>query len=163
MAFKVADYCDVQAKASALGLNIPTGLAILPRNFDTAAASDELFHESTASTIRILLCQSQVEETRIEKAGQKIPEIKENQFELIFPIIFVSVSLLTNNPALLTISLNIIANYATDFFKGIPGRKKVRLDIVVENPYKKVSKRVKYEGPPEGLKGVEKIVKQVFK
>jgi hypothetical protein len=46
MAFPTTDYADVRARAEELHLNRLEGLALLPRNFDTAAVRDELLHES---------------------------------------------------------------------------------------------------------------------
>jgi len=162
MRIKISDYVDVRLKAHALGLNAPTGLAILPRNIAEATTADELLHESSAIALRSLFRQHNIEETRIEKEGQKIPVLQENEFSLILPIIFVSASLLSQNPHALAIALNIIANYATDFFKCIPGSKKVVLDIVVENKSGRGSKRLHYEGPREGLEETEKMARKVF-
>ena len=162
MSINITDYIDVRLQARALGLNAPTGLAILPRNIAEATRADELLHESSATTLRSLFRQNNIEETRVEKEGQKIPLIQENEFSLILPIIFVSASLLSQNPHALAIAMNIIANYATDFFKGIPGSKKVTLDIVVESKSVKGSKRLHYEGPQEGLEETGKMARKVF-
>lgn len=55
-----------------------------------------------------------------------------------------------------------IGNYATDFFKGIPGRKKVVIDIIVEDKMRKVSKRIHYEGEADGLREIKEVVGKVF-
>jgi hypothetical protein len=86
MSFTISDYCDVPAKAQALGLNVPDGLALLPRNFVDATSINELLHESAVQTVRILFRQNEIPETRLERKGQKIPCIKENEFALILPL-----------------------------------------------------------------------------
>jgi hypothetical protein len=63
---------------------------------------------------------------------------------------------------LLSIALNVIANYATDFFKGIPRRKKVVLDVIVEDKTGRRSKKIHYEGEAEGLKEIAIIAGKVF-
>ena len=158
----VTDYCDVPEKARSLNINEPTGLAILPRNFLVAKTADELLHESSVQSIRSLFRQNGISETRIEKEGQKIPNIQENEFSLLLPTLFVTNLILTENPVLLSIALNIISNYATDFFKGITGKQKVKLDVIVQNKNGKGSKKIHYEGDSEGLKEITKIAGKVF-
>ena len=116
-----SDYCNVQERATALGLNEPTDLALLPRNFESAASKEELLNESAALTIRKLWRQAGLKETPLDKAGERIPEIKENDFRLIMPVLFVGYSLWSQNPTALNLALSVAANYITDFFKGIGG------------------------------------------
>lgn len=161
MTIKVSDYIDVKKRAVELGCNVPTGLALLPRNFETAGSKAELIHESSVPTVRILWRKAEIPETKIEKEEDKFPNAQENAFEWIGPIIFVSTSILSQNPYAITLGLNVIANYLTDWFKGIPGDKKVRLDIVIEQDEGRVYKRISYKGEPEGLQELPKIISEV--
>ena len=163
MSFTVTEYCDVASKAKEFELNIPSELAILPRNFDSAKSKNELYHESSTTTFRTLFRQHNIIETKLEKEQEKFPSIQENEFAFLAPVIFVSSLALTQNPHALSAAINIISNYATDFFKGIPGRKKIKLDVVVEEQGKKRYKKIHYEGNPEGLKDINDIVGKVFK
>jgi hypothetical protein len=158
MAFTITDYIDVFAKAQSLGLNAPDGIALLPRNFQDATTRDELLHESAVQTVRSLFRQNGIPETRLEREGQRILCIQENEFALVLPTLFVGGLILTGNPHLLSIALNVIANYATDFFKGIPGRRNVVLDVIVDKSFK----RIHYEGEIDGLKEINQIVGKVF-
>jgi len=162
MAFTVSGYCNVAARARTLGLNVPNGIAFLPRNFVEAKGPGELLHESSVQTVRSLFRQNAIPETRLELEGQKILCIQENEFALVLPTLFVSSLILSQNPHLLSIALNIIANYATHFFKGIPGRSRVVLDVVVEEKSKRSSKKIHYEGEVGGLKEIRDIAGKVF-
>lgn len=162
MAFIITDYCNVSERAQELGLNAPTGLAILPRNFEEAVSVNDLLHQSEVKTIRSLFRQNNIPETKLEKNNQKIPCTHENEFALVLPTIFVGTLLFSQNPHLLSLALSIIANYATDFFKGIPGRRKVVLNIVVENKSNGGAKKIHYEGDSDGLKEITEIVGKVF-
>lgn len=162
MAFTITDYCNVSERAQELGLNIPTGLAVLPRNFEDVTSAIDLLHEREVQTVRSLFRQNNVPETKLEKDNQKIPCIHENEFALMLPTIFVGALIVSQNSHLLSLALSIIANYATEFFKGIPGRRKVVLNIVVENKSKGGAKKIHYEGDPDGLKEITEIVGKVF-
>jgi hypothetical protein len=162
MSFEITDYCDVHDRAEILGLNAPNGLSFLPRHFDTASSIDELVHESAVQTVRILFRENDLQESRIEGEGQRIPCIQENEFAIVLPTLFVGSMILSQNPHLISVALNVISNYCTDFFKGIPGRNKVVLNIVVEDKNCKKTKKIHYEGQADGLKELSEIVGKVF-
>jgi len=157
----VENYVNVKEKARKLNLNIPSQIALLPLNFKTATAKEELLHASTTPTVRKLWAQNNVQETPIEKAGEKIPYSAGEAFEWIGPIIFVSSLLLSENPHLINIALNVISNYLIDWFRGIPyNERKVKLSIVIETRSGEY-KEVKYEGPPDGLDKLPEILKEI--
>mgnify|MGYP001274346583 FL=1 len=60
MLFKISEYVDVKKKAEQLGFDIPTGIALLPQNFDIATSKGQLVHESTTQTVRVLWRPCQV-------------------------------------------------------------------------------------------------------
>jgi hypothetical protein len=132
MEVQVTEYIDIQKRASELGCNVPTGLAILPRNFKTAESKEELFHEDATVDIRNLWRQNEVVETRLEGEGYKFPSIQEKSFEWIGPTVFISASLLSQNSTLVTVALNVLSNFVTDFFKGHLGEHTVSVNLVLE-------------------------------
>lgn len=133
MEIQFTKYVDIQKKALELDCNVPTGLAILPRNFETAVSKEELLHEDSTITIRSLWRQNKITETRLEGEGHKFPSIQEKSFEWIGPTIFISTSLITQNPALVNVALSVLANYVTDFFKGHVGERTISINLVFEN------------------------------
>ena len=92
-----SDYCNVTERAAALGLNAPTDLTLLPRNFESVGSTNELLNESATLTIRKLWRLAGLKETPLEKSGERFPEIKENDFRLIMPALFVGYSLWSQN------------------------------------------------------------------
>jgi hypothetical protein len=165
MAIEVSEYVDVKKRALELGCNIPTELALLPRNFEVVKSRDELIHEGSVPTIRVLWRQAGISETKIEKEGDRYSCVQEKAFrEWIGPIIFVGISLLSQNPHAISVALGVISNYLTDWFKGIPdNRKIVRQDLVVETIEAKgmIYKRIRYEGDIEGLQQLPEIIREV--
>jgi hypothetical protein len=159
---KISNYVKVKKKAQDLGCNVPDSIALLPRNFEFAKSKDELIHESTTATVRTLWRQNDIVETPLEKSGEKFPFIAQEAFEWIAPTIFVTATLISQNPALVTLALNVISNYLTDWFRGITqDKRKVKLRIIVENKHKSC-KKIDYEGPQEGLKELHKVIKSVY-
>ena len=49
---QTVDYIDVAARARDLGCRVPTGIALLPGNFATAASADELRYHEVAADVR---------------------------------------------------------------------------------------------------------------
>lgn len=80
---------------------------------------------------------------------------------MVGPTILITSSVIIQNPHLITITLNVISNYLTDFFKGVPNNQtNAKLSIVVKNKsgdYKKI----KYNGHKDELKELPKIIKAV--
>lgn len=159
---QIQEYLDVATRAQGLGCEIPSSLAILPRNFAEAAESRELLYEDETPTVRILWREAGVVETPLLPPGTPTPQISEKSFESwMGPTIFVSLSLMSQNPELVSVALSVISNYLTDWFKGFTDRRKAKLDIVVQTRnvgYKKIH----YDGPVDGLKDLPPIVKEVF-
>jgi hypothetical protein len=156
MEVQVSDYIDVEQKALELGYTAPTGLTILPRNFATAVSADELIHEGTTPTVRTLLRQTGVQETRLEKEGEKFPCTKHEFWEWVGPIIFVSEWMLTNGA--LPVTINVISNYISDISKGHRHDAEVTVEFVVETTEKtkhgekRTCKRVTIKGSPQEIK-----------
>jgi hypothetical protein len=155
-----SEYVNVAERAKELGCEVPGGIALLPRNFETAHSRAELVHESDAPTIRILFRENEVEETPIEPAGERFPYVSEKSLEWIGPTIFIGYSLYTQNPNILNITLGIIANYLTDFFRGIRGGATARFSIVRERSSGECE-RYDYEGPPSAIEDFAKVVREI--
>lgn len=164
MQIRKAEYPDVQQRAAELKVNAPTGLALLPRNFADAVSADDLIHESTAPTVRVLWKEAGVDETQLEPDGVRIPTVSENAFEWLGPTIFIGAAIWSENPQAVTIALGVISNYLTEWFKGIPGDKRVRMSAVVEKTKSKGKSKtyvkVEYEGPPEQVADLADMIKE---
>ena len=158
MSIEISDYVDVKRRAEELGCNVPTELAILPRNFDSAGSKGELVHQNPVPTIRVLWRRAGLSETRIEKQGDRFPFVKEKEFGgWLGPVIFVGSSLLTREPDALSVALGVIAGYIGGWYAMLSTEQKVKLDVVVELPGDGGYKRIEYEGDVEGLRGLPPV------
>jgi hypothetical protein len=150
------DFVDVDTRASALGLNAPTGLCLLPYNFEDAATAGELLYQGDAATVRILFRQAGVVETRLEPEGKRTPVLHQKSVDLVVPTLFVAGSMLTENPTAVNVALSVLANYITDFFKGHGSDKRVRFSIVTKDKGGRY-RCYKYSGDPSGIKDFTKL------
>ena len=158
---KVEDYIDVKKTIEKLGCISPTLVAILPRNFASAKSRDEFIHEDSTLTIRTLWRQSGITETPIEQEAESFSIMTEESFEWVGPLILFTATAITQNPQLVDVSIGVIANYLTDWFKGVrKSEKNAKLDVIVEKE-NGLYKRIHYEGSPEGLKEIPKIVRSI--
>ena len=158
----ITDYINVKAQLSKLGCHEPSGLAILPSNFESANSIDELLQPMESATVKKLLILNELPYTDILERNNRPKYVTEKSIDLILPTIFISAALLSENPAAVSLALNIIANYATEFFRGMKGERKVKIDFVTETPegcYKKLS----IECPPESVKEVMPALKELIR
>ena len=156
----VTDYVDVRGKIAELGCISPKGIALLPLNFESATCIADLRQASEAATIKKLFLAEQILVGEITEKSQRPLYIKNKSFEWVAPTLFISASLYSQNPTCVAVALNVLANYATEFFRGMGSSNDVSLNIVLEKK-EKVCKKISYQGPVEGLKGLPAIIKEI--
>jgi hypothetical protein len=165
MPITISDYADVRLRSVELGLNIPAGIALLPRNFVEAASQQDLIHEDHTSTVRSLWRQANVPETRLEDDNNRLPQITEKGLsEWVAPTIYVAASMMSQNEALVNLALNVVGNYISEILQALPTRQ-VRLTVVEEIDKGKgdfAYKKVEYVGNTDGLKDIPDVLKEVF-
>lgn len=148
-------------ESRALDAIYPDGLALLPINFESASSIAEFRQVSAAATVKTLFRNATIPYSELFEKSKKPPYVQNNAFEWIAPTIFVSAGLISANANYVSVALNVISNYATDFFKGMAGGKSVKLEVVVETTKTKTCMRISYEGDIEGLKDLPKIIREV--
>jgi hypothetical protein len=123
---------------------------MLPRNFATAGADDDLLAEASDAAVRTLWRQANVEEERLDSPEAPFPRVSEHHADWIGPTVFLSSALLSESPALVSVALGVITNYVTDLFKGVPGKHTARLHVIVERSTGDCV-QVTYNGPATGI------------
>jgi hypothetical protein len=159
MTITVTDYVSVADRIAELGCVVPSGIAVLPDNFAKAATRKDLLFGSEASTLRKLFKNNNFPINDLLPAGERVGAIHNKHFEWA-PLLFISVGLISNDPNAITVALGIIANYATDFFKGM-GSKKVKLSVVVEKKKDRTCKMISYEGDISGLSTLADAIRRI--
>lgn len=157
MTVTVEELPDLLQRLDQLDLVRCGDLVLLPRGYSSASSAAELVHESSASTLAKLLRQSGLVVGLAEPSEFKLPVLQENAITWVAPAIFVALAVASSNPSVVSVGLNVLSDYVTDFFRGTIGAKRVRLDIVLELPSGSC-KRVHYDGPIEGLPEIRRTI-----
>jgi hypothetical protein len=155
---------DVIQRFADLGMKPPEGCCILPRSFWKAETVSDLCHESSALDLKSLFRQANLPIVVYQPDGQKIPYLQENDIHWTGPILFFAVAQLSENPNLISVALGVISNYVTGIFKGSVEQVRARLSVVVEmsetKTTKKITKRYDYDGPPDQIADIIKLIKE---
>lgn len=157
---EISDYINVREKLEKLGCNQPESLSVLPNNFEKSDSIEDFRQTPESGTVKTLLRNNSLPYSDIVGPEQRIPSIHNNSIEWIAPTIFVSCSLLSQNPASVTIALSVLANYITDYFRGDADNNdpQVKLDVIVEKTDQRTYNRISYSGPVDGLKELSELV-----
>ena len=163
---EVSDYIDVSSKLKELGCSPPEGIGILPDHFDTCTSADKFAQLSRTPTVVRLFKDNDIPVSIIEKEGQPVlsTRIASSEWLGIGPTLLISAALLAEHPHIVSLALNVLANYVTDLFKGAKGGNAV-LEIVTEKVEKDGSKtyrKVRCPAAPEVLKELPEIVNKIF-
>ncbi|MFW1918907.1 hypothetical protein [Acinetobacter baumannii] len=93
----------------------------------------------------------------------KKPDIilEQRSIDWFGPTLLITTTALTQNPELISITLNIISNYISDFFKGSK-EPNIKFTVLIQES-KTQFKKIDYEGDKEGLKEVGKLINKLKK
>ena len=165
---EVSDYIDVSSKLKELGCSPPEGIGILPERFDACTFTDKPSLLRRTRTVVRLFEDNNIPVSIIEKEGQPAEytthTASSEWFTGIGPTLLISAAFLAGNPHIVSLALNVLANYVTDLFKGAKGGNAV-LEIVTEKVEKDGSKtyrKVRCPAAPEVLKELPEIVNKIF-
>ena len=100
--------------------------------------------------------------SEIRRENENPSYMGDRSAEWVLPTLFFSASLLSENPAIVSLSLGVIANFLTDRIKETGRKPPVKLDIVTEKNKGKTYKKISYEGPIDGISKLADIVKEVL-
>ena len=165
MKTNISDYIHVFEKLDELGCSYSEGIAILPLNFETATPTTTIEQLMGTFAIEKLFRMNDVPCSEIRRDNEKPSYMGYRSAEWVLLTLFFSALLLSENPAIVSISLSVIANFLTDRIKETGSKQTSKLDIVIEieKNKSKTYKKVSYEGPIDEMSKLDEIVKEVLK
>lgn len=157
MDYKIEDL-DISKRLDELGLTLPDKLTFLPDNFDTANAKEDFVFTDTMLDLRKIFRQDN--SISIPALGQDTELYRTRKSaDIYLPAIFFGLSQITENPTIVSVSLNVLSNYIYDLCKGTSSKKTAHVDLYLETKEKGKVKKLSYKGSLEGLKELDKIIK----
>ncbi len=138
---------------------MPAGIAMMPRNFETAEARDGLLVDGEATTIKTILRNEGLAVSDFMPDGERYAFIHNKSHDW-HAALFIAASLWSNDPTAVSVALGVVSNYLTDTFRGLPSRK-IRLCVVVEKTPERTYKQITYEGPVAGIGELNDAIKRV--
>ena len=157
-------YSNVYNLAEQLECSVPTKLAFLPRNFETANSKTELLQEDCVRTLRKRLRSAGIDETPFEGLDKSFNPIAERSYGESVAL-FITASLLVQNPTMVELAMNVVGNYLSDRFKTCDKNSKslVKVELVVEKKPKAEYKRIRIEAPAHSLEGIASVLKEALR
>jgi len=130
-----------------------SNLMILP---ELAEDEQNIYASSTVSFFKFARKSINIEFTK-----QPNIVLEQRSIEWFGPTLLFTTAALTQNPELVSIALNILSNYISDYFKGHK-EPNVKLNIVVQKSKTEYTNFM-YEGPKDGLIEIEKVIESLKK
>lgn len=144
-----------------LGIDYPKELCFFPENIDSAKDKTDLIFTDSVSDLSKVFKQNNINASRFGGDSTLLRSRKNADF--FAPALFFGLSLINENPAIVSLTLSVLANYITDLFKGSFNRKKVNLDIYVETTGEKKIHKISYSGNIEGIEKLAGVIKSLKK
>ncbi|WP_334135842.1 hypothetical protein [Acinetobacter schindleri] len=93
----------------------------------------------------------------------KKPDIvlEQRSIDWFGPTLLFTIAALTQNPELVSVALNVLSNYISDYFKG-QRAPNIKINIVIQKSKTEYTNFM-YEGPQDGLTEIEKVIEKLKK
>jgi len=155
MNYIIEEY-KIEDNLEKLHIKLPNQLSFFPENIVTAEKKDDfIFTESVIELNKYF----KKNDLKLELFGGDSGLYRSRKSaDIYLPAIFFSLSVISENPNLVSVSLNILSNYIYDALKGSIGKKTAHVEFHIESKEKGKIKKIDYKGDVEGLKGLEKVI-----
>lgn len=156
MDYKI-DELNLNNKLEELGLSLPPTISFFPENFETVGAKEEFIFTESMVDLNKVFKQSNIN-LEVFGGDTELYRSRKNA-DIYLPAVFLSLSLISENPNLVSVSLNILSSYVYDRLKGSFGKKTAHVELYIETKEKGKIKKVSYKGEASGIKDLEKVIK----
>lgn len=155
---------NIGKKFDILELNIPEGITILPHGLENAESLNDLYYFSDAYELKELFEQKNISGSSLLKDYEYLPEERRSLGEFILPTIFVTGSLLSENPNMVSVALNVVSDYLVDLFKGFPKSpdRKIKFKIILEKKKRSDYRMMEITGEVSDFENLDSIIEKVF-
>ncbi|HCY43316.1 MAG TPA: hypothetical protein DHV48_18590 [Prolixibacteraceae bacterium] len=148
---------NIDDRLEELDLKLPVGLSFFPENFETAKKKGDFIFTESMVDLNKLFRQSNIS---FEAFGgdTELYRSRKNA-DIYLPAIFLSFSLISENPNFISVSLNILSSYVYDRLRGSFGKNTAQVEFYIETKEKGKVKKISFKGDSEAIKNFENILK----
>lgn len=151
------DELDISNKLEELSLSLPSTMSFFPENLETVETKEKFIFTESMVDLNKVFRQSNIT-LEVFGGDTELYRSRKNA-DIYLPAVFLSLSLISENPILVSVSLNILSNYVYDRLKGSFGKKTAHVEFYIETKEKGKIKKVCYKGEASGIKDLEKVIK----
>lgn len=157
MKHEIKEYTELGNLLDKLKIQTDSLICFLPENlYETENSKEFIYCETTTDLNKTLKKENQ----KIDYLTDDKPLLRSRKSADWFgPTILFGFTIISQNPQLVDITMSLLSSYLYDLFKGTGGAKKVKFDVVIGTKNKKSYKKISYEGSVEGIKELNKIIK----
>lgn len=136
-----------------------SNLCILPEfiHIDNNSNPRVCYHQSYPMVLKLF--KSKSIKVNLPYGQESIFLIQNNGIDWYGPTLLFSATILSQNPELLNVSLNIISSYLFEIFKGQKKDPNAKLKVIYKTKNK--SFEINYEGSASGLNEISKIIGEI--
>jgi hypothetical protein len=156
MSYTLEEY-KIESRLEKLDLSLPKNLSFFPENIDIANSKNEFIFTESVIDLNKYFIQNNIIFDFL--GGDKELYRSRKNADIYLPAIFFSLSTISENPEIVSVSLNILSSYIYDRLKGIIGEKNVKIEFHIETKEKGKIIKIDYKGDAEGIKNLENIIK----
>lgn len=127
-------------------------ILILP----SADHNNKIIYPETSLAVQKILRQNNIASNLALEQPNEVAFLHNRSSDWFGPTLFFSASLLSQNPDIISICINLISSYIYDVFKHTYNDPNIKISVVIN---KNGIKKIDYDGPISGLNAIEKIIK----
>ena len=160
MNYNIEEY-KLEDNFKKLNLKLPNKISFFPENIETANNKEDFIFTETIIELNKYF---EIENLKLDLFGgdTELYRSRKNA-DIYLPTIFFSLTAISQNPELISVSLNIVSSFLYDALKGTIGKKTAHIEFHFESKEKGKMKKIDYKGDAEGLKSLEKIITKALK
>lgn len=151
------DELNLNEKLEELSLSLPSTISFFPENLETVETKDKFIFTESMVDLNKVFKQSNIT-LNVLGGDTELYRSRKNA-DIYLPAVFLSLSLISENPSFVSVSLNILSNYVYDRLKGSFGKKTAHVEFYIETKEKGKVKKISYKGEASGIKDLEKVIK----
>jgi hypothetical protein len=158
---QIVDYVDVAARARELGCRVPTGIALLPGNFATAANAGELRYHEVAAEVRSAWRHIGLKDTGPRQRLRQDVAVSPAASGQPVPLtVFFGLGLVATHNAVLHALTAVATVLVAD--PSSANAREIRFDGIVERPSNGGYVCLEYRGQPRELIALAKPVHEIW-